>query len=60
TVASDLYNAGQQALIMKSGTENEAIVLLSDSTPYFEEIENAMKIRKYVKSRNVAQLPEAI
>ena len=60
TVASDLYNAGHQALIMKSGAENEAIVLLSDSTPYFEEIENAMKIRKYVKSRNVAQLPEAI
>lgn len=60
TVASDLYNAGDQALIMKSSVENEAIVLLSSSTPYFEEIENAMKIRKYVKSRNVAQLPEAI
>lgn len=60
TVASDLYNAGHQALVMKSGAENEAIVLLSDSTPYFEELENAMKIRKYVKSRNVAQLPEAI
>ena len=60
TVASDLYNAGDQTLIMKSNVDNEAIVLLSNSTPYFEELENAMKIRKYVKSRNVAQLPEAI
>ena len=60
TVASDLYNAGDQTLIMKSIVDNEAFVLLSNSTPYFEELENAMKIRKYVKSRNVAQLPEAI
>ncbi|MBR2288951.1 MAG: BREX system P-loop protein BrxC, partial [Clostridia bacterium] len=27
-------------------------------TPYYESIENAMKIRKYVKQRNVAQLPK--
>jgi hypothetical protein len=60
TVASDLYSAGEQMLIMKSQLENEAIILLSDSYPYFEELENAMKIRKYIKSRNVAQLPEAI
>ena len=60
TVASDLYSAGEPMLIMKSQLENEAIILLSDSYPYFEELENAMKIRKYIKSRNVAQLPEAI
>ena len=60
TIASDLYGSGEQALIMKSAADNEAIVLLSDQYPYFEEIENSMKIRKYVKSRNVAQLPEAI
>ena len=60
TVASDLYSLGEQMLIMKSQLENEAIILLSDSYPYFEELENAMKIRKYVKSRNVSQLPEAI
>ena len=60
TVASDLYNSGEQMLVMKSQLENEAIILLSDSHPYFEELENAMKIRKYIKSRNVAQLPEAI
>lgn len=60
TLASDIYDAGDQALIMKSATGNEAIVRLSDSSSYFEEIESAMKIRKYVKGRNVAQLPEAI
>lgn len=59
TVASEVYNGGDQLLIMKS-LENTAILRLSDEYPYFEEIENAMKIRKYVKGRNVAQLPEAI
>ena len=60
TAASDLFNRDEQALIMKSNVENTAIVVLSDKYPYFEEIENAMKIRKYVKTRNIAQLPEAI
>ena len=60
TVASDLYNAGDQALLMKSNVDNEAILVLSDKYPYFDDLESAAKIRKYVKSRNVAQLPEAI
>ena len=60
TVASDLYNAGEQALLMRSNVDNEAILVLSDKYPYFDELESAAKIRKYVKSRNVAQLPEAI
>ena len=60
TVASDLYNAGDQALLMRSNVDNEAIIVLSDKYPYFDDLESAAKIRKYVKSRNVAQLPEAI
>ena len=60
TVASDLFSAGQQQLIMKSGADNEAIIVLSDKYPYFDDLEQAAKIRKYVKSRNVSQLPEAI
>lgn len=59
TVASDLYGSAEQTLIMKSA-DNEAILVLSEEYPYFEEIESAMKIRKYVKGRNVAQLPETI
>ena len=60
TVASDLYHAGEQMLFMRSNVDNEAILVLSDKYPYFDDLESAAKIRKYVKSRNVAQLPEAI
>ena len=60
TVASDLYNASEQMLIMKSQHENSAIVVLSDKYPYFDELESAMKIRKYAKMRNTSELPEAI
>lgn len=60
TVASDLYAAGNHTLLMRSNVDNEAILVLSDKYPYFDDLENAAKIRRYVKSRNVAQLPEAI
>ena len=33
--------------------------MLSD-TPYYESLESAMKIRKYVKQRNVNQLPKSV
>lgn len=59
TVASDMYSSPDEALIQRSMI-NEAIIKLSDEYPYFEEIENALKIRKYVKGKNVAQLPETI
>ena len=60
TDASTLAGQGPQALIMKSNVDNEAIIALSDKYPYFEDLENAAKIRKYVKSRNVSALPEPI
>lgn len=60
TVAADLFLAPEQTLVMKSNVDNEAILVLSDRYPYFDDLESAAKIRKYVKSRNVAQLPEAI
>jgi hypothetical protein len=53
TVASDYYGAPNERLIMDSQVNNEAIVVLSNETPYFDELEQAMKIRKYVKQRNV-------
>lgn len=40
-------------------SKNQAIVVLGDSK-YYESIENALKIRKYVKTRNVAQLPKSV
>ncbi|MGI6690038.1 MAG: BREX system P-loop protein BrxC [Christensenellales bacterium] len=60
TVASDLYAVGDHTLLMRSNVDNEAILVLSDKYPYFDDLENAAKIRRYVKSRNVAQFPEAI
>jgi hypothetical protein len=40
-------------------SKNQAIVVLSE-TPYYESLERAMKVRKYVKQRNVAQLPKSV
>lgn len=60
TVASDLYGVGDQRLIMDSQVNKEAIVVLSADTSYFDELEQAMKIRKYVKQRNVSQMPDSI
>ena len=60
TVASDHYKDTDQQFIMESQVNNEAIVVLSGDTPYYDELEQAMKIRKYVKQKNVSQLPETI
>jgi hypothetical protein len=60
TVASDYYNAPEAKLIMDSQNNQEVIVLLSNEVQYFEELEIAAKIRKYIKQKNVSQLPESI
>ena len=60
TVASDYYTASEQKLIMDSQVNNEAIILLSSEVQYFEELETAAKIRKYILQKNVSQLPESI
>lgn len=57
TVATDSTEKNELALMTQSS--GQAIVVLSD-TPYYESLENAMKIRKYVKQRNVAQLPKTV
>lgn len=60
TVASDHYKDSDRQLIMESQVNNEAIVVLSGDTLYYDELEQAMKIRKYVKMKNVSQLSESI
>lgn len=57
TVASDSNEKNELTLMTQSS--GQAIVVLAD-TPYFDSIESAMKIRKYVKQRNVAQLPKTV
>lgn len=60
TAVSYYSNAPEAKLIMDSQANNEAIVLLSSAVQYFEELETAAKIRKYIKQKNVSQLPESI
>lgn len=53
TVATDAADKAELRLMTES--KGQAIVVLSGET-YYEALESAMKIRKYVKQRNVAQL----
>lgn len=57
TVATDAVEKNELRLMTES--KNQAIVVLSE-TPYYESLDKAMKVRKYVKQRNVAQLPKSV
>lgn len=47
-------------LVLQSRLGNEAIVLLSSQYDYYQEFEEVRRIEKYVKQRNLSQLPETI
>ena len=57
SVATDMIDKSEMRL-MASSTD-QIIVVLGD-TQYYMSLEQAMKIRKYVKQRNVAQLPKSV
>ena len=57
TVATDTVEKAEMRLMTES--VKQAIVVLGD-TPYYEFLERAMKIRKYVKQRNVSQLSKSV
>ncbi len=57
TLASDAAEKDSSRLIMAS--KGQAMVVLDDSSCY-ESLENAMKIRNYVKHRNVSDLPQSM
>jgi len=57
TVATDATEKTEMRLMTDS--IKQALVVLAD-TPYYEFLERAMKIRKYVKQRNVAQLSKSV
>ncbi len=57
TVATDQVEKSAMRLMTESS--GQAVVVLGN-TPYYESLENAMKIRKYVKQRNVSQLPKSV
>lgn len=43
-----------------SGSHNAALIALPDDNRYHNELEEALKIEKYLKEKNVSQMPEAI
>ena len=57
TVATDATEKSTLRLMTES--HGQAIAVLAD-TDYYNSLEQAMKIRKYVKQRNVAQLPRSV
>ena len=57
TAAADESEKSDLRLIAES--KGSAIVVLAD-TPYYENLESSMKIRKYVLQRNVPQLPRSV
>ena len=58
TVATDATQKSDIQLMAQS-KDKEAIIVLAD-TPYYEALESAMKIRKYVKQRNINQLAKSV
>ena len=61
TLASDINESDADAhFILQSKAGNEAIVYLSTRSDYYHELEEVKRIEKYIKQRNVAQLPETI
>lgn len=57
TIATDSTEKNELTLMAQS--RSEAIIVLAE-TAYYESLESAMKIRKYIKQRNVAQLPKSV
>lgn len=57
TMATDPVDKHPMQLMVKS--KGQAIIVLAD-TPYYESLEKALQIQKYVSQRNVSQLPESV
>ncbi len=58
TVATDAPMKSDFRLMTETKGREAAVVLAE--TPYYESLESAMKIRKYVKQRNISQLPKSV
>ncbi|MFV0503481.1 MAG: BREX system P-loop protein BrxC [Lachnospirales bacterium] len=58
TATGDLQGTDENQLIFTSDVNNEAIVVLSEDTFYYDELRKAMQILKFIKQRSMSQLPE--
>lgn len=57
TLAADANEKNELALL--SMPQEQATIVLAENS-YFESIENAMKIRKFIKQKNVSQLAKSV
>ena len=57
SVATDAIEKSEMRLMMES---TGRIIAVLGETQYYTALEQAMKIRKYIKQRNVAQLPKSV
>lgn len=57
SVATDAIEKSEMRLMTESAGQ---IIAVLGETPYYTSLEQAMKIRKYIKQRNVAQLPKSV
>ena len=57
TVATDETDKSELQLTANS-SDHDSFVVLAD-LPYYDLLQQAMKIKKYVKQRNVSQLPQS-
>lgn len=60
TLASDAESLQELKLIFNSRNNDEAICVLSDSYPYYENMESSLKIKKYIKQKNINSLPDSV
>ncbi len=56
TIAAD--DTEKEEIYLMANSAGQAVVVLAD-IPYYEFLENAMKIRKYINQRNISQLPKS-
>jgi len=57
TVATDAADKSDLQLIAES--VGQAVIVLAD-TPYYQTLENVMKVQKYVRQKNMTQLPPSV
>lgn len=58
TMAADANEKDE--LYLLSAPQDQAVIVLDENSSYFESIENAMKIRKFIKQKNVSQLAKSV
>ena len=59
TAAADPYDVMEHKLLMDS-SQDMAICVLSPDSQYYEKLEMAAKIRKYIKQKNINQLAPSV